>query len=126
MLPMNKDGSRQSFAVKNDIITGAVIMHINITERIKKWKEAEEQHHLLAVQNEAILNTLPVNIALINVEGIIISVNKAWVNFAVGNGLQINNSNIGDNYIAISENATGDGEQCGKEMAEGIRSCAKR
>ncbi len=81
----------------------------------------KEQLQLLDVQKTAIFNALPANIALINTDGVITSVNKAWTAFGTANGSKSCNQNIGDNYLEVSENSTGNDEESGRQIAAGIR-----
>ncbi len=83
--------------------------------------DAKEQLQLLNVQKTAILNALPANIALINTDGVIISVNQAWAEFGSSNGSKSGSENIGDNYLSVSESSTGNDEKSAKQIVAGIR-----
>jgi PAS domain S-box-containing protein len=97
---------------------------LDITER----KKAEEQLRIsfaekqaLAERMSTILNTLPANIALLDAKGFIIDVNDSWRKFADENDFMGNNYCIGDDYIKIAEEASGEDENDGKAVASGIR-----
>jgi PAS domain S-box-containing protein len=78
-----------------------------------RYREAERQ--------AAILNALPANIALLDAEGTIISVNEAWRCFAGGNGLHAPGHVVGLNYIKVCEQTHGDCSMEANHIASGIR-----
>ena len=60
------------------------------------------QEHLRyseAAKQAAIINSLPAHIALLDKDGVILSVNQAWGRFAGANALQNPNNGIGANYL---------------------------
>lgn len=94
-------------------------------EKVKREAELTKATNALVLENkekEAILNALPANIALINQEGIIKSVNKAWLNYGNENGSKSNYETIGLNYFTASENSTAPVEPSGEKIDTGIRS----
>ncbi|MDO8770954.1 MAG: EAL domain-containing protein [Burkholderiaceae bacterium] len=78
--------------------------------------------HNEAAKQAAILNALPAHIALLDAQGLIISVNEAWRRFASANVLQGPGYGIGVNYLQICDNAGGDDASEAHQVAEGIRS----
>ncbi|MGD7035221.1 GGDEF domain-containing phosphodiesterase [Methylotuvimicrobium buryatense] len=83
------------------------------------------QEHLRlseAAKQAAILNALPANIALLNAQGIIISVNQAWQRFAGENAFPYTGFGIGLNYLQICDSAQGEGASEAHQAAEAIRS----
>jgi PAS domain S-box-containing protein len=68
----------------------------------------------------AALNSLSANIAILDSGGAILEVNKAWSEFAVSNGLDDNL--VGENYLRVCDNASGQWAQRAAEAAAGIRS----
>ncbi|MQA31827.1 MAG: PAS domain S-box protein, partial [Luteitalea sp.] len=69
----------------------------------------------------AILNALPAHVALIDPDGVILSVNESWRRFAAANLLLGSGLGVGQNYLAISERAS---DACSEETraaAAGIR-----
>jgi len=70
----------------------------------------------------AILNALPARIALLDVKGIIVSVNDAWTKFGVYNAIQGSGNEIGQSYLDICDRALGDGSPETHLVADGIRS----
>ena len=83
------------------------------------------QEHLRqseAAKQAAILNALPAHIALLDMRGVIISVNDAWRRFAGANAIQGAGYGIGLDYLEICDGARGDGAAEAHQVAEGIRS----
>ena len=83
------------------------------------------QEHLRyseAAKQAAIINSLPAHIALLDKDGVILSVNQAWGRFAGANALQNPNNGIGANYLEICELAQGTGTNEAQLAATGIRS----
>lgn len=74
-----------------------------------------------ASKQSAILNALPAHIALLDAQGIIISVNDAWQRFASANVLHSANFGMGLDYLAVCDAAIGDAASEGHTVAEGIR-----
>src|ERR1700682_6035259 len=86
-------------------------------------RRAQEQlRQSEAAKQAAILNALPAHIALLDPQGLIISVNESWRQFASANLLQSPGSCVGINYLAICDGAWGDASAEAHSVAEGIRS----
>jgi PAS domain S-box-containing protein len=75
-----------------------------------------------AAKQTAILNALPAHIALLDIQGIIISVNEAWRQFASANVLQGPGYGVGLNYLEICDRARGVDSSEAHQVAKGIRS----
>ena len=60
------------------------------------------------------------HLAILDEEGTIISVNKAWCLFADANGLDWNDYGVGRNYLEICETAVGDGVNEARAAFESI------
>ena len=75
-----------------------------------------------ATRQAAVLNALPANIALLDDQGVIVSVNEAWLRFARANVLQTPGYAIGTNYLEICTGAQGRDSADADRVAEGIRS----
>jgi len=68
-----------------------------------------------------ILDALPATVALLDRQGVLVSVNQAWRNFADVNGMAAAcNFGIGSNYLAICELACLSPENGSEEVARGI------
>ncbi|MGD8846925.1 MAG: LuxR C-terminal-related transcriptional regulator [Desulfobacteraceae bacterium] len=68
------------------------------------------------------INSLSANIAIINEEGVILETNKAWQEFAHKTGATGDLSFIGQNYLTLCDQTTGEQAQDAHAVAEGIRS----
>jgi diguanylate cyclase (GGDEF)-like protein/PAS domain S-box-containing protein len=82
------------------------------------------QEHLRiheAAKQAALLNALPTHIALLNAEGVIVSVNDAWRRFASAGTAQAAGHAVGVNYLGICDAARGDGSSQAHLAAMGVR-----
>ncbi len=79
-----------------------------------RYSEAEKQ--------AAILDALPAHIALLDAQGIILSVNKAWHGFAITNVFHAPGHGIGLNYLEVCDRARGDFSAEAHQVAAGVRS----
>ncbi|MEO8755692.1 MAG: PAS domain S-box protein, partial [Casimicrobiaceae bacterium] len=75
-----------------------------------------------AARQKAILNALPASIALLDAQGVIVSVNEAWRRFGAANLLQSPGHGVGVNYLEICDRAGRDGASEARPVAQGIRS----
>ena len=82
---------------------------------------ADERTHQSAQQQIAILNALPVHIALLDPQGVIITVNEAWRRFASANVLLGTDFTVGQDYIDVCERAHGECSEEAREASLGIR-----
>ena len=92
-----------------------------LQEDILARAKAETALREMADRQIAILNALPAHIALVDADGVIVSVNEAWRRFATANVLQGPEYCIGQNYLSVCEQATGDCAEEAKEASAGIR-----
>ena len=81
----------------------------------------EELRFSEATRQAGILNALPAQIALLDTQGIIVSVNESWRRFATINALQSPGFGIGQNYLEICERVMGDCSEEAQAAAKGIR-----
>jgi diguanylate cyclase (GGDEF)-like protein len=82
----------------------------------------ESLRHSEASRQAAILNALPAHIALLDAQGVIISVNEAWRGFASPSAPQDPGHAAGYNYLALCEGFRGEGGFVARKVAQGIRS----
>jgi diguanylate cyclase (GGDEF)-like protein/PAS domain S-box-containing protein len=73
-------------------------------------------------KQSAILDALPAQIALLDMQGIIVSVNDAWHRFAVSNSTLGRQANVGADYLAIRDGLNGFDLSLAEQVSEGIRS----
>ncbi|MDY7574764.1 ATP-binding protein [Actimicrobium sp. CCI2.3] len=70
----------------------------------------------------AILDAAPANIALLDMQGVLISVNQTWRRHAGINGMAASHdAGIGSNYLAICDASTGPEAVESRQVADGIR-----
>ncbi|MDX1795502.1 MAG: diguanylate cyclase [Hydrogenovibrio sp.] len=77
--------------------------------------------HDLSALNTLVVNSLEEQIAVIDQNGTIISVNLAWINFGAQNGLSAKYGWIGQNYLKALEQAVSSGDVYAIEAYDGIR-----
>ena len=82
-------------------------------------KNGSQPRHLSS--KDGLVNALPANTALIDGNGVIISVNDKWRDFARANFFQSEDLGVGDNYLRICDDAQGDGSADARAAAAGIR-----
>ena len=70
---------------------------------------------------QAALDALPSSIALLDERGTIIAVNRAWRDFGERNGLRLHAAGVGANYLAVCDDARGDGSVDAAAVAEAVR-----
>lgn len=66
----------------------------------------------------AALSSLPVNAAILNRDGIIVSVNDGWADFAAANGFSGADQGIGLNYLAVTRQALGPHSRLAEELGD--------
>nr|WP_315239472.1 EAL domain-containing protein [uncultured Albidiferax sp.] len=98
----------------------AVTNQIGRTLLLRRAQDNLRLHE--ASKQNAILNALPAHIALLDGQGIIISVNNAWQRFANANVLHKADHGLGLDYLAVCDAAVGDAASEGAMVAAGIRS----
>ena len=114
---MNKVGQRIQ-----DLTAGEVDSVVGLEGRMFVLQHAQEQLRSSdTIRQAAILNALPAHIALLNAQGLIISVNDGWQQFAAKNIFAGTNNCLGLNYLDICEQALGGNAFEAHKVAEGIR-----
>jgi len=96
---------------------GIIGEFVDVTER----KQAEDALRETKNFVRSTLDGLSAHIALLDAEGTILLVNKAWREFARLNGIPPENVSEGANYLAACDNAAGDDGVEAMSFAEGIR-----
>lgn len=92
----------------------------DVTERITAALALSASQRL----NQAILDSLPEHIAVLDKNGTIVAINKAWQNFAQKNGVSFAamQSTVGTNYLEVCETTVGEYSKEAKTVSTGIRS----
>jgi PAS domain S-box-containing protein len=104
-------------------VTGISISSSDITQR----KEAEQQLQESELFSKGILSSLHSQIAVINNQGTIIAVNKAWDDFARENGATtLERVSTGSNYFEVCKRSWEGGEINAKKTLEGIQSVFRK
>src|SRR5437868_1983660 len=86
-------------------------------------RRAQEQLRFAeSAKQTAILNALPADIALLDTDGTIVSVNEAWRQFARVEMPLAPGYAVGVNYLDVCDKAEGAGSAEAHQAAEGIRS----
>ena len=84
-------------------------------------QQAQEKLRSSEAVQSCILNALPAHIALLDDQGVILSVNDGWRHYAGENALEGSGCGQGQNYLAICERAAGDCAAEARAAAAGIR-----
>lgn len=80
-----------------------------------------EERTRLSIMRDAVLDSLPAMIAVLDMKGDVVVVNETWVTFGLRNGASVLHSTIGTNYFKICEKAKLDGIPGMSEVSAGIR-----
>ena len=100
-------------------IVGFSTISRDISQRIKSEKSLKESLSF----NKGILASLSSHIAVMNGDGVIIEVNKAWNDFARENGeTRLSRVSIGRNYLDVCKEAIASGDAIAKDALKGILS----
>lgn len=91
-------------------------------EAQEKLRQSETAQRQLAETQMAILNALPAHIALVDLHGVIISTNDVWRRLVSANALQGPEFGVGQNYVEVCEQASGNCSEEAHAAAAGIRS----
>ena len=84
------------------------------------------QSTLIRLPGEDALQAIPVQIAVLDADGMILWVNKAWESFAVQNGCPPQMTFAGVNYLAVCDAVVGKDSASAREFVSGIRSIISR
>ncbi len=95
--------------------------HYVLPEAQGALRELERQARHFASERAAILDALPAQIALLDANGDILAVNHDWRDSSRSLLGDDSPSYLGDNYLAVCDNATGDGAEGAREVAAGLR-----
>jgi diguanylate cyclase (GGDEF)-like protein/PAS domain S-box-containing protein len=81
----------------------------------------ERMRQIEATRQAAVLNALPAHIALLDAQGVIVTVNEAWRDFGDANAVQGPGYGVGADYLAICDRAHGVDSAEARRAAAGIR-----
>lgn len=98
-------------------IEGVVITLINVTD-LRRAEAALEESVEFA---QAMIDALDESICVLDGQGKIVTINKAWREFASSQGVSVRCADIGDDYLDVCDRAKGEGEEDARQLAQGIR-----
>lgn len=119
-----------SFAMPRLSPSGEYLGHIGLTADITERTEAERIVRDATEFAQSTIDALSSHICVLNENGTIISVNKAWRDFAKANWkpevgevdrMQQQEVGVGINYLAVCDTVTGPDAEEAAEFAKGIR-----
>jgi two-component system, cell cycle sensor histidine kinase and response regulator CckA len=102
---------------ESGLITGIVGFSVDITERKLAQQALEESMR----QADSTINALSAHLCVLDQAGKILTVNDAWRQFAEANANNALPGQVGDNYLAICDRASGKDAEHGAKFAAGIR-----
>ena len=74
-----------------------------------------------SAEARTVLDSLSAHIAIMDDNGMILDTNRAWRDFAVKNGMPVDYTSIGENYLALCEATEGEDGSDARTVAAGVR-----
>lgn len=75
---------------------------------------------------QGVLDALSTHIAVLNDEGVVVAVNRAWSEFATQNQLPEDAAGVGVNYLAVCDTSSGKNSEQANAVAAGLRQILRR
>lgn len=101
---------------------GVAVQAIGTCQDITERKKIEKQLLQSEAFNKGILSSIGSHIAVVNKEGTLITVNKAWDDFAEQNGATVmERVSVGSNYFDVCQRAAAEGEQTTDVVLAGMK-----
>ncbi len=100
----------------------AVVGRLELLGALGREQAARQEEARRSEDRQRILDSLSAHIAIIDETGAIVTVNKAWRDFARANGLAAQTYAEGANYLLACDSAAGAHSEEAAPFAEGIRS----
>ena len=106
---------------------GKVVSVMSLVQDITESKIAEEKLRESESFNKGVLASLSSHIAVVDKNGKVVAVNKAWDDFAKANGaITLERTSKGSNYFEVCERAIKKGNKVAKSALDGIKSVFKK
>jgi PAS domain S-box-containing protein len=119
------------------VVFGGVVKWVEVNSVLTEWngkpatmnfytditdqKRVEDELIKSEIFAHATLDALSTNIAILNENGIIIAVNRAWREFALNNAMDISASCEGINYLGVCDSSDGANSDEAEQASSGIR-----
>jgi PAS domain S-box-containing protein len=100
----------------------AVVGRLELLGALGREQAAKQEEARRSEDRQRTLDSLSAHIAIIDETGAIVTVNKAWRDFARANGVAAQNYAEGANYLRACDSAAGAHSEEAAPFAEGIRS----
>jgi PAS domain S-box-containing protein len=100
----------------------AVVGRLELLGALEREQAARQEEARRSEDRQRTLDSLSAHIAIIDETGTIVTVNKAWRDFARANGAAAKNYAEGANYLRACDSAAGAHSEEAAPFAEGIRS----
>ncbi len=120
-LRQNQQRLQELTGSEDDAVVYPGAQSCKLREAQEQLRRSEAAQLNLASMQSFILNALPANIALIDHEGVIISVNNGWREFSGSEGLQGSDCGLGQNYLGSCDRTRGSHSEEAFQAAAGIR-----
>jgi two-component system, cell cycle sensor histidine kinase and response regulator CckA len=96
-----------------------------VAERTEQLRASEERARELSRFNQATLDALTAHICVLAEDGTILAVNHAGTAFAIANSPIAALTEVGANYLAVCDAATGEEQPVAQAAARGLRAVAR-
>jgi diguanylate cyclase (GGDEF)-like protein len=96
------------------------MLHRLMDQESRLTRSHEELRRTLE-SRQALINSLPANVALLDTQGNILDINEQWRHFGMEGGQEDPEYGLGRNYIDLCETACGGESEGAAEVAQGLR-----